>query len=77
MSAEPRMAVDEYLKSEKRSSVRHEYVDGALLARKNGTIVLLEKSFACLQILPRLEAAKSPSKTSKSAPRTRNTVIQM
>jgi Uma2 family endonuclease len=32
MSAEPRMTVNEYLESEKRSSVRHEYVDGELLA---------------------------------------------
>jgi Uma2 family endonuclease len=32
MSAEPRMTVDEYLESEKCSSVRHEYVDGELLA---------------------------------------------
>jgi Uma2 family endonuclease len=32
MSAEPHMTVNEYLESEKHSEVRHEYVDGALLA---------------------------------------------
>jgi Uma2 family endonuclease len=32
MSAKARMTVNEYLDSEKHSEVRHEYVDGALLA---------------------------------------------
>jgi Uma2 family endonuclease len=32
MSAEARMTVNEYLESEKHSEVRHEYVDGELLA---------------------------------------------
>jgi Uma2 family endonuclease len=32
MSAKARMTVNEYLESEKHSEVRHEYVDGALLA---------------------------------------------
>ena len=32
MSAEQRMTVDEYLELEKHSEVRHEYVDGELLA---------------------------------------------
>jgi Uma2 family endonuclease len=32
MSAEAHMTVSEYLESEKHSEVRHEYVDGALLA---------------------------------------------